>query len=85
MSSQGLVLEFSLKSILFLYSRLAIIEKQGLQQKYGMPNPVLGRPETQKPPGRGREHIAKCNNLTSAKPQHGILSPVNDDRVAREQ
>ena len=47
---------------------------------------VLGRPETQKLPGRGREHIVKCSNLTpAARPHHVILSPVNDDRVAREQ
>ncbi|KAM7228166.1 hypothetical protein CapIbe_020620 [Capra ibex] len=40
------------KEAAYLRHKLAIIEKQGLQQKYGMPNPVLGRPETQKPPGR---------------------------------
>ncbi|KAI4531659.1 hypothetical protein MG293_018173, partial [Ovis ammon polii] len=40
------------KEAAYLRHKLAITEKQGLQQKYGMPNPVLGRPETQKPPGR---------------------------------
>ncbi|XP_060261771.1 transport and Golgi organization protein 1 homolog [Ovis aries] len=40
------------KEAAYLRHKLAITEKQGLQQKYGVPNPVLGRPETQKPPGR---------------------------------
>lgn len=85
-SSQGLLLEFSLKSALFLYSRLAIIGKQGLQEKYGVPKPVLGRPETQRPPGRGREHLVTCNNLTSAaKPHRVILSPESDGCAAQEQ
>ncbi|KAM9726167.1 transport and Golgi organization protein 1 homolog [Dama dama] len=36
----------------YLRHKLAITEKQGLQEKYGVPKPVLGRPETQRPPGR---------------------------------
>ena len=57
----------------FLCSRLAIIEKQGLQEKYGVPKPVLGRPETQRSPGRGRERTVTCNGLTSAAKPHRVL------------
>ncbi|XP_065776387.1 transport and Golgi organization protein 1 homolog isoform X3 [Muntiacus reevesi] len=50
----------------YLRHKLAIIEKQGLQEKYGVPKPVLGRPETQRPPGRDTgPDVARMRNSNS--------------------